>query len=98
MGINLHSDHVLRSLRSGNDKSYKIPYGGLFHYVSCANFFGEIVEWFGYFIMTQSPHAFGFVIFAIGNLAPRALQHHRWYLEKFEDYPKNRKAIFPFIL
>eukprot|EP00660_Eupelagonema_oceanica_P014850 gene14850-biopygen37094 len=27
---------------------YKIPYGGAFEYVSGANFFGEIVEWYGW--------------------------------------------------
>jgi len=29
---------------------------------------------------------------------PRALTHHRWYHEKFEDYPKDRKAILPGLL
>lgn len=98
MAINLHSDQVLRSLRSKNETGYKIPQRGFFKYVSCANFFGEIVEWFGFYVMTQSPHAFAFFVFAIGNLGPRAIQHHRWYQQKFEDYPKERKAIVPFLL
>ena len=35
MIINIHSDHILRNLRKPNEKSYKIPYGGFFKYVSC---------------------------------------------------------------
>ncbi len=27
-----------------------------------------------------------------------ALLTHKWYRVKFEDYPKSRKAIFPYIL
>lgn len=25
------------------------------------------------------------------------LQHHKWYLQKFENYPKHRKAVIPFV-
>ncbi len=32
------------------------------------------------------------------NLVPRALQHHKYYIEKFPDYPKSRKAVIPFVL
>lgn len=32
------------------------------------------------------------------NLVPRALAHHRWYREHFEDYPRQRKALIPFVL
>lgn len=63
-----------------------------------ANFFGEIVEWIGFFILSCSPQALAFVIFTIANLLPRGIKHHQWYKKKFEDYPKQRKAIFPFIL
>jgi 3-oxo-5-alpha-steroid 4-dehydrogenase 3 / polyprenol reductase len=27
-----------------------------------------------------------------------AVQTHRWYLQKFEDYPRSRYAIIPFVL
>ncbi|MBK9799943.1 MAG: hypothetical protein IPP56_09605 [Bacteroidetes bacterium] len=26
------------------------------------------------------------------------MSHHRWYLQKFEDYPKERNAVIPFII
>ena len=32
------------------------------------------------------------------NLIPRALNHHEWYKENFKNYPKNRKAVIPFII
>jgi hypothetical protein len=34
-----------------------------------------------------------FVISTISNLLPRAIQTHNWYKSKFENYPKERKAI-----
>ena len=46
--INTQADGILRSLRDASvadDRGYKIPRGGMFEYVSGANFFGEIVEW-----------------------------------------------------
>lgn len=31
-------------------------------------------------------------------LGPRAMAHHRYYKDKFEDYPSTRRAVIPFIL
>ena len=39
-----------------------------------------------------------FAIYTLANLLPRALSHHQWYLEKFDDYPKERKAFLPYLL
>jgi 3-oxo-5-alpha-steroid 4-dehydrogenase 1 len=96
--INLSSDHILLSLRKKNSKGYTIPSGGFFRYVSCPNFFGEILEWTGFAIMTWSPAALAFVIWTIVNLIPRAMDHHRWYRKKFDHYPSARKALIPYIL
>ena len=46
--INLDSDRRLRNLRENSENGYKIPHGGLFEYVSAANYFGEILEWWGF--------------------------------------------------
>lgn len=76
-----------------------IPHGGLFDYVSCANYFGELVEWFGWALAAWSLPAFAHFLFSCGNLVPRAMQHHRDYLAKFkETYPRDRYAVIPGIL
>ena len=94
--LNIHADGVLLQLRR-KAGGYSIPEGGLFGYISCANYGAEILEWTGFAIASRSIPAFAFAIFVFANLAPRAHHHHRWYLSKFEDYPKNRSAIIPFI-
>tara|TARA_B100001996_G_scaffold240020_1_gene185531 strand:- start:1101 stop:1862 length:762 start_codon:yes stop_codon:yes gene_type:complete len=96
--INNVSDSYLIGLRKDHNNQYVIPQKGLFKFVSCPNFFGEIVEWLGFAIMTWSIAGLAFFLWTFFNLVPRALSHHRWYIEKFPDYPKNRKAVFPFIL
>ncbi|MHA1253528.1 MAG: DUF1295 domain-containing protein [Candidatus Helarchaeota archaeon] len=98
LGINVHSDYILRNLRRPGETEYKIPRGGVFRWVSCGNYLGEVIEWFGWAILTWSFAGLVFAIWVVANLVPRALSHHKWYLERFPDYPKNRKAIFPFIL
>jgi len=95
--INLHSDGVLRKLRRPSEKDYKIPYGGLFEHVSCANYFGEIVEWFGWAVATWSLSGLAFAFFTVSNLVPRAYKHHEWYVKEFPDYPRRRKAVIPFV-
>jgi len=98
LAINIHSDYILRNLRKPGESGYKIPKGGLFSYVSGANFFGEIVEWIGFALATGTLAAWAFALFTASNIGPRAWHHHQWYIEKFKDYPKNRKAIIPFLL
>ncbi|VDM71373.1 unnamed protein product [Strongylus vulgaris] len=70
----------------------------MFEYVSGANFLGEIIEWTGYAIASRSLPAIAFAIFTACNIGPRAIHHHQWYLNKFQDYPKERKALIPFLL
>ena len=48
--------------------------------------------------MTWSGAGLAFAIYSVANLAPRAFSNHRWYLEKFDDYPAERKALIPFVL
>ncbi|ELT93041.1 hypothetical protein CAPTEDRAFT_153061 [Capitella teleta] len=97
--INVHSDHILRSLRKPGETAYKIPRGGMFDYVSGANFLGEIIEWCGFAVACWTPYAAAFAFFTICNIGPRALSHHQWYLKKFgDDYPRSRKALIPFVL
>ncbi|KAL3896417.1 MAG: hypothetical protein SGPRY_013277, partial [Prymnesium sp.] len=97
LAINYHSDGVLRSLRRPGDTRYKIPRGGAFELVSCANYLGEIIEWTGYAIAARTFGAFAFAFFTFANTGPRAHHHHQWYLKHFDDYPKSRRALIPWI-
>ena len=79
--------------------------GGMFDFVSGANFFGEIVEWTGYALASGfALPPVAFAVFTALNIGPRALQHHRDYRARFngskgkEAYPADRKALIPFLL
>ncbi len=70
----------------------------MYKFVTSANYFGEIVEWFGYGIASWNLCAFLFAFGSFMILFPRAYQHHQWYKKKFDNYPKNRKIIIPFLI
>ncbi len=96
--INKYHDYILINLRSPDKEGYSIPYGGLFKYVSCPNFLGEIISWTGFALAAFSLPAVSFLVWTCVNLITRALDHHKWYKMKFPDYPAERKAVLPFLL
>lgn len=96
--LNQHSDKVLLGLRTGGETGYKIPYGGGYRYVSCPNYLGEMIEWAGWAIAAWNLGALAFLVWTVANLAPRAWRTHRWYRQQFPDYPRERKALLPFII
>ncbi|KAH7278849.1 hypothetical protein KP509_38G059000 [Ceratopteris richardii] len=114
MAVNIWADSALVSLRKpdkaasmhaarnyaakGTSELYKVPKGGLFEVITCPNYFGEIIEWLGWAIATSSFAGFVFLALSVSNLLPRALAHHRWFIENFPNYPRKRKALVPFIL
>jgi len=98
MLINITSDNYLIRVRKQHKETYVIPSGGLFRYVSCPNFLGEIIEWTGFALMVWNPAGLSFALWTVSNLVPRAIDHHRWYQNKFDNYPTDRKALIPFLL
>ena len=99
MVINIQSDAILRSLRTGSSSEYRIPRAGLFCLVSCPHYTGEILEWLGYCACVQSQASLWFFSFSLVFLGSRALATHAWYREKFrEEYPATRRAFIPYIL
>lgn len=95
--INLHSDQVLIGLRVPGESGYKIPHGGCYRWVSCPNYFGELMEWGGWAIATWSLPGLVFFIWTAANLVPRAYSNHRWYQGTFAEYPAERRALIPYI-
>jgi 3-oxo-5-alpha-steroid 4-dehydrogenase 1 len=99
MGINLNSDHVIRNLRAPGDTKHYLPKKNMYRYVTSANYFGEIVEWTGFAILTWSLPGLIFVLWTCANLVPRANSIYHKYKKEFGDEFNERKLkrIFPFI-
>lgn len=96
--INVASDHTLINLRRPGETGYKVPRGGLFEYVTCANYLGECIEWAGFAVMSWCSVGLVYAVWVILPLIAQGRTVHQWYLQKFEDYPKNRTAIIPCLL
>jgi hypothetical protein len=92
------ADGRLRRLRPHGGQQYCIPTGGLFKYISCPNYLGEIVEWTGWAVLTWTSAGAAFAFWTVANLLPRAVAVHRWYRRQFTDYPPERRALIPHIL
>lgn len=99
MAINLHSDAIIRRLRRPGDTRHYIPYGGMFRYVTSANYFGELTEWIGFAVASWSWAGTVFALWTFANLAPRAASLRRRYEAEFGDEFRRlkRKRILPFI-
>lgn len=99
MFINIHSDHIIRHLRKPGDTGHYLPKGGIFRYVTSANYFGEIVEWIGFAVLTWSWAGLVFVIWTMANLIPRAHSIYECYCSMFGEEIKQKrlKRVIPFI-
>lgn len=92
---------ILASLRTNqtDDAQYKIPYGDWFEYVSSAHYLAEFVIYFSFIVATGGQIVDTWLLFAftVMNLSIAADGTHKWYRRKFENYPRSRKAIVPFL-
>jgi protein-S-isoprenylcysteine O-methyltransferase Ste14 len=96
--VNRQADGILRGLRQPGERDYRIPFGGLYRWVSCPNYLGELIQWCGFALLTWSWGAAVFALFTAANLVPRALAHHADYRRRFPDYPAERRALLPVAL
>jgi protein-S-isoprenylcysteine O-methyltransferase Ste14 len=97
--VNIQSDNILMNLRKPGETGYKIPKGGFYKWISCPNYFGEIIEWTGFALMSWSLPGVVYALWVGLPLISQGIHAHKWYLEKFADnYPKERKAVIPFLL
>ena len=97
MLVNWHSDYVIRHLRKPGDTRHYLPQKGMYRYVTSANYFGEIIEWAGWAILTCSLSGLVFLWWTIANLVPRAHALWRRYREEFGDAVGEKKRVFPFL-
>ena len=100
MIINLQSDKIIRSLRTERtDNNYYLPDRWLFKHINSANYFGELLEWIGFAILSWSISGFVFVLWSFANIVPRAKAVYERYSQFFgeEFTSKKRWKIFPYI-
>lgn len=97
--INVDSDRRIRNLRKPGDTKHYFPRGGMYKYVTSANYFGELVEWIGFAIATWSMPGAVFAIWTFANLAPRANAIYKKYNVEFESEMNGKKIkrIIPYI-
>lgn len=96
-----HCHAILGLLRENKEQAneYIIPCGDWFKYVSCAHYLAEIVIYGGLLIASGGLDLTVWLCFSfvVANLTFSAAETHRWYLQKFDNYPRDRFAIIPFI-
>ena len=99
MYINITSDGIIRDLRQPGDTRHYLPKGGMFRYVASANYFGEVLEWTGFAVLTWSLSGAVFALWTFANLAPRAARIYDMYGQEFpEEFDAHKvKRILPFI-
>jgi steroid 5-alpha reductase family enzyme len=66
--------------------------------VANPNYLGEVIEWFGYSLVSGHENAFMFAFSTINVLTPAAIVRNNWNKKNIQNYPKERTAIFPYLL
>ncbi|KAK3924907.1 Polyprenol reductase [Frankliniella fusca] len=80
-------------------QAYRLPEGDLFNLVSSPHMLCEVVMYFSLLNILWGSSVFPYVtVWVLSNQVENALLTHWWYQEKFKEYPRERRAIFPFIL
>lgn len=92
---NFYHHLILSKLRNKDDKGYKIPRGGLFGLVICPHYLFEIVGLLGASLIAQTMFAFCFTFGSMFYLMGRSSATRRWYVSKFENFPREVKALVP---
>ncbi len=88
---------ILADLRR-DTQGYVIPRGGWFEYVACPHYFFEIVAWAGLLLLSRHLFALIALVGMAGYLLARSRKTLAWYRQKFPHFPKNRKALIPFLV
>ena len=94
---NFYHHKLLADLRK-ESTGYFIPKGGLFQYVVCPHYLFEIFGWLGIILLSRHTAAWMNLLAMTSFLIGQGLRALSWYRATFEDFPKDRKAIVPFVL
>lgn len=95
---NFKTHTILRDLRPAGTTERKIPCGLGFDWVSCPNYFFEILAWVAMSSVTNSLASWLFTAVGAGQMWFWSVKRHRRYRKEFPDYPKDRKILVPFVI
>jgi len=89
----------LKYMRPKGTNDFVIPHGGLFEYITCPNYFCEIMTWFGFNILTGfTPAGIAFNIVGAAQMVKWATERREKFIKLFgSKWPKKRWVLFPFI-
>lgn len=94
---NAHTHLTLSRLRSRGGTERGIPRGYGFEWVTCPNYFFEIIAWFGVNLVAKSTMAVAFTAIAWAQMHIWARKKEEAYRSEFpETYKKKRNVMFPF--
>lgn len=101
---NFYHHWILARLRPSSTKEkdessngYKIPTSGMFNLVTMPHYTFELVSWLGVSVVAGSLNSLLVVAGMTSYLAGRSVATKNWYLKNLKGFPKERKAIIPFL-
>ena len=96
--INFWHHRILANLRKPGETGYVMPKRGLFRFVACPHYLGEIIAWWGYSIVFCHVGAAIASLAMTFYLAGRAHNTVKWYRERLGDQvPKGWRRLVPFV-
>lgn len=97
---NYNCHMIQKTAKEESNGEYKIlPNKEGFQYVTCANYFWEFLSWLMFSLFTNSLNFYIFTLAGLYIMTKWALEKHSNFKSLFGDrYPKERKAMIPFVI
>uniref|UniRef100_A0A182PQE3 Polyprenal reductase n=1 Tax=Anopheles epiroticus TaxID=199890 RepID=A0A182PQE3_9DIPT len=98
------SNLILANLRKDQtgkvvNQKHSLPTGGYFEVISSPHMFFEIVMYVVLFgVLHRNSSMVYVLLWVLSNQLMNSWLTHQWYVENFPNYPKQRKALVPYVL
>ena len=95
-----HLHHcLLAKLRQGQSTElYLLPSGRWFNFIGSPQYLAEILIYTSFLLMMQTKGVAALLLWVASNQTLNAWRTHKWYLDHFDDYKKQkRKALIPYL-
>jgi very-long-chain enoyl-CoA reductase len=96
--LNLKTHLILKNLRKEGTTDRGIPFGWGFNQVSCANYLWEACAWSSFAVVSNVWGSWLFLVVSFIQMLIWAIKKHKRYQKEFNDYPKSRKAMIPYLI